>query len=63
MKNPKYDAANLDITHPNLSSNFIKISQVGYGLVANLATNISNVGRQLGKFRGIGPHIRGNSKP
>ena len=28
-----------------LPSNFIKISLVGYVLVANLATNISNVGR------------------
>ena len=53
MKSLKYHAANL-ITRPNLTSNFIKIPQVAYVLVANLLTNISNVGCQLWKLRGIG---------
>ena len=62
MKNLKYHAANL-ITRPNLPSNFIKISQVGYVHVANLATNISNVCHQLGKLRGIIPISGGISCP
>ena len=60
MKKLKYHAANF-ITHPNSPySNFFNISQVG---VANLAANISNVGCQLGKLRGIGPRIRDSFVP
>ena len=56
MKNLKYHAANL-ITCSNLPSNFIKISQVGYVHVANLATNISNVCHQLESLGALSPYL------